>query len=259
MKSNSEIFSELNGKPFSISHFFSEHQIGILGTLAFHMIILIIFLLVKIQSFKHIKDLDLVMEFIEVPVEEFLDEEKESREEFLERLIEQQLRASNQAVNEVKLEEEISTEKYVEDFLKKLEEERSEEWKKINEELENRLNHDDVVPVNEDLQEENKDPEFTGPTNISYEFLTEPFNRVSVNLPIPVYKCRGYGKVEVLIEVNQLGNVVSAKPNVIEYSEDSQCLSEISEEFALRSVFRGDISAPAAHRAKITYIFISQE
>ena len=68
----------------------------------------------KIQGFKTVKDLDLVMEFIEVPVEDFLKEEPESREEFLERLIESQLRASNRAVNETKLEEEISTEKYVE-------------------------------------------------------------------------------------------------------------------------------------------------
>lgn len=259
MKSNSEIFSELNGRPFSISRFFKNHQIGIMGTGAFHMIILIIFLLVKIQSFKHIKDLDLVMEFIEIPIEEFLEEEPESREEFLERMIEQQLRASNQAVNEAKLEEEISTEKYVEDFLKLLEAERSEEWKKINKELENLLSQEDVVLVNEETKEEEMVPEFTGPTNISYEFLSEPFNRVSVNLPIPVYKCRGYGKVEVLIEVNNLGNVVSAKPDVIDASEDSQCLSKIAEEFAMRSVFRGDNSAPADHRAKITYIFISQE
>ncbi|MCK4920877.1 MAG: hypothetical protein KAS71_07515 [Bacteroidales bacterium] len=259
MKSNSEIFSELNGRPFSISRFFRDHQIGIMGTLAFHMLILIVFLLVKIQSFKHIKDLDLVMEFIEIPVEEFLEEEPERREEFLERLIEQQLRASNQAVNEAKLEEEISTEKYVEDFLKQLEEERSEQWKKNNEELENLLAQEDVVLINEETKDEEKIPEFTGPTNISYEFLVEPFNRVSVNLPIPVYKCRGYGKVEVLIEVNNLGNVVSAKPNVIDASEDPICLAEISEEFALKSIFRGDNSAPADHQAKITYIFISQE
>lgn len=259
MKSSNEIFSELNGRPFSITRFFREHQIGIMGTLAFHMIILIVFLLVKIQSFKHVKDLDLVMEFIEVPVEEFLKEESESREEFLERLIEKQLRASNQAVNETKLEEEISTEKYVEDFLKQLEEERSEDWKKTNEELQKLLNQKDIAVVNEKPAEEEKAPEFTGPTNISYEFLSEPFKRVSVNLPIPVYKCRGYGKVEVFVEVNRLGNVVSAKADVIDASEDSPCFSEIAEEFALKSVFRGDNSAPADHRAKITYIFISQE
>ncbi|MCF8381427.1 MAG: hypothetical protein K9H49_17775 [Bacteroidales bacterium] len=259
MKSNNEIFSELNGRPFSLGRFFREHQIGILGTLAFHMILLIIFLLVKIQSFQKVMDLDLVMEFIEIPVEEFLEKEPESREEFLERLIEQQLRASNRAVNEAKLEEEISTEKYVEDFLKKLEEERSEEWKKANEEMEKLLNQQDVVKENEPQPDEKVVPEFSGPTNISYEFLSEPFNRVSVNLPIPVYKCRGYGKVEVLVEVNRLGNVVSAKANVIDASEDSPCFSEIAEEFALKSVFRGDNSAPADHRAKITYIFISQD
>ncbi|NQU51379.1 MAG: hypothetical protein HQ522_02455, partial [Bacteroidetes bacterium] len=135
----------------------------------------------------------------------------------------------------------------------------SEEWKKTNEELKNLLDKKDIAVLNEKPAEEEKSTEFTGPTNISYEFLSEPFNRVSVNLPIPVYKCRGYGKVEVIIEVNKLGNVVSAKPNVIEASEDSPCFSKIAEEFALKSIFRGDNSAPADHRAKITYIFISQD
>ncbi len=259
MSQTDDIFSELNGKPFSIFRFYREHQIGILGTVSIHMIVIIVFLLVKIQSFKHINELDMVMEFIEIPVEEDLDEEPESREEFLERLINQQLRASNQAVNEAKLEEEISTEKYVEKFLQELEEEKDEDWKKKNEEMQKILNQEDVIPINETIPEEKENTEFSGPTNISYEFLSEPKNRVSVNLPVPVYKCRGYGEVEVLIVVDNIGNVTSAKATVISASEDPECLSDISEKYALRSVFRGDASAPSQHRAKIHYTFVSQE
>ncbi len=257
MKKTDEIYSELRS-PFSIFRFYREHQIGILGTLAVHMIVLIVFLLVKIQSFKHINELDLVMDFVEIPVE-IPEEELESRAEFLERLIEQQLRASNQAVNANKLEEEISTEKYVEDFLRQMEEEKDEALKQKNAEMQEFLDQEDVVPVNDSRLNEEEKPEFTGPTNISYEFLSEPLNRVSVTLPVPVYKCRGYGEVEVMVEVDNIGNVVSAKAKVISASEDPECLSEVSERYALRSVFRGNTTAPAKHKAKINYIFISQE
>jgi len=258
MSQTDDIFSGLNGKPFSVFRFYREHQIGILGTVSIHLIVLIVFLLAKIQSFKHINELDLVMEFIEIPVEDS-DEKLESREEFLERLIEQQLSASNQAVNEVKMEEEISTEKYVEEFLQELEKEKDEAWKLKNEEMQEFLNQEDVVPINEVIPEENENAEFSGPTNISYEFLSEPKKRVSVNLPVPVYKCRGYGEVEVLVVVNNIGNVISAKATIISASEDPECLSDISETYALRSVFRGDASAPSQHKAKIHYTFISQE
>ena len=65
--------------------------------------------------------------------------------------------------------------------------------------------------------------------------------------------------VEVKVEVNNLGNVISTSTKVIEASEDPECLSQIAQEFAFKSVFRGNASAPSNHQAKLTYIFISQE
>ena len=250
-----EIFSQ---RPFSIRRFVQDHKVGILGTIAFHLLVLIILLLFKIQSYKEIRDLDLAIEYLESPEQDPSEEElQEDREVLLTRLFEQQLRLSNRAVNISKLEEEISTENYVEEVMKDLEQERTEEWLKQQENIENILNKEDIIPVEPEIEKEEQ-PEFQGPTNISYEFLAAPYNRKSLRLPIPVYKCRGFGVVEVSITVNPSGEVTSAKAKVIEATQDPECLAEVAQRFALQSIFRGDFSAPASHAGKITYSFVAQ-
>lgn len=260
MKSPDEIYGDIARKPFSLKEFLKRHQIGLLGTLAFHMIILIVFLLMKIQDYKEISSLDLVFDFQEEPSPEELAKQQEEKEraEYYERLLNQQLNAGNQAVNIDKLEEEISTQKYVEDFMKQLNEQKSDEDKLSEDVLDDILNMDDLTLETVKPEQDTEKEEFRGPTNITYAFLDEPKNRVSVNIPVPVYKCQGFGEVEVLVHVNRLGNVVYAKPTVLEASEDPGCLSEVAERYARRAVFRGDPNAPAEHRARITYRFIAQ-
>jgi hypothetical protein len=258
MKGSREISEIYNQKAFSIRAFIQDHKVGILGTIAFHLLVLIILLLFKIQSYKDIRDLDLVLEYLETPQEPAPEEQTpEDREAMLSRLFEQQLRQSNRAVNVSKLEEEISTENYVEEVMKDLEAERTEEWLRQQEELQKILNKEDLVPVEPEIEKE-ESPEFQGPTNISYEFLEAPYNRKSLRLPIPVYKCRGFGVVEVSITVNNAGEVTSAKTKVIEATQDPECLAEVARRFALQSTFRGDFGAPAVHTGKITYSFVAQ-
>lgn len=259
MKKTDEIFTNISQKPFSLFRFIREHHIGFLGTLAFHMVILIVFLLMKIQDYKEISSLDLVFEFEEElsPEEIARIEEERAEAEYYEHLLEQQLNAGNQAVNVDKLEEELSTEKYVEDFLKELEKEKSEEEKLSEEIMEDILSQEDLVLESEILPDKDQ-KEFSGPTNISYRFLEEPKNRVSVKLPPPVYKCRGFGVVEVRVTISRTGTVTSAKSKVVEASEDPECLAGVAENYARKSVFRGSASAPAEHKAIITYRFIAQ-
>ncbi|MFW5645432.1 MAG: hypothetical protein ACOCZL_05925 [Bacteroidota bacterium] len=260
MKRSEEIYEGLGGKPFSWKQFINEHKVGILGTIAFHLILLITFLMVEIQSLKkEVSELDIIFEYVEEEEQvNDIEESEETREEKISRLFDQQMRQSNRAVNINKLEEEISTDKYVEEVKNELESERSEEWQKQQEELKKILNQEDLVPVEPAPQKNEKDREFTGPTNISYEFLSAPLDRKSFDLPIPVYKCRGFGTVEVSIEVNHSGDVTSAKANVIEATEDPDCLAEVAEKFALRTRFRADLSAPSSHKGKIVYSFVAQ-
>ncbi len=260
MKRSEEIYEGIGGRQFSLKQFISDHKVGILGTVAFHLILFISFLLMDIQSLKkEVSELDLILDFTEEQTREFPEEEpQETREEMLSRLLDQQLRQSNRAVNINKLEEEISTEKYVEDLMKELENERSEEWLKQQEELQNILDQEDIVPVEPTPEIKEEEKEYSGPTNITYEFIEAPLQRKSYKLPVPVYKCHGFGVVEVNIEVSNSGDVTSAKANVIEATGDPECLSEVAEKFALRTKFRADFNAPSSHRGKIVYSFVAQ-
>ena len=261
MNDTEKIFSELDTGSFSLKAFFQKHAVGILGTVAFHMFLLIVFMLIKMQSFKQINETDLVLEFAEVP-EPLKQEEPEKKLtdlEYFERLVEQQIKASNMAANTSKeLEKEISTDNYVEEVKKELDDSRSDEWKKQQEEIQEILQQEDMVPINEEPEKDDEETDFTGPTNISYKFLSAPFNRKSTHMPVPVYKCRGYGVVDVKVEISRLGYVTSAKASVIEASEDPDCLAEVAERYARKSIFRGNNSAPHAQPAIITYQFIAQ-
>lgn len=259
MDSPEQIFKDLNSKPFLLKRFIREHKAGILGTLAFHMLILIVFLSMEINRYQKISELDIVFEYPETKPEPTEEEKRdEERQERFEQLLDQQMRESNRAVNMSKLEEEISTEKYVQEIESELESERSEDWLRQQEELKDIIEKGELVPVKEDLVYEDDKPEFTGPTNIEYRFLEEPINRTTVHLPVPVYKCKGYGTVDVLVTVNNSGTVTSARATLTSASEDPECLREVAERYANRTVFRGDLNAPKNHEAIITYNFIAQ-
>ncbi len=259
MDSPDNIFKEFNSKPFSLKRFISEHKAGILGTLAFHMLLLIVFLSMEINRYQKISELDIVFEYPKEEPEPTEEEKlEEERRERFEQLLEQQIQESNRAVNMSRLEEEISTEKYVEEIESELESERSDDWLRQQEELKDIIDKGEMVPVKEEPVKEEDKPEFSGPTNISYRFLDEPLTRSTVHLPIPVYKCKGHGKVEVRIIVNNSGTVTSTKATVTSASEDPECLAEVAERYASRTVFRGDLNAPKNHEAIITYQFIAQ-
>jgi hypothetical protein len=262
LKPKNDIPSGLFEQPFSLKRFVKENINGILGTLAFHLVILIVLLFVKIQSLPDPRDLDLVFDYSEPPPTE---EElaaialQQQRDAYYERLLEQQLRASNRAVNVSEdVEEKISTENYVKDVMKALDEARSEEWRREQEEIRKMLEAAEKATVAEDTEEYTEESEFEGPTTIAYEFIEAPFDRRSVRMPVPVYKCRGGGVVEVAILVNRLGEVTSLKAKVISASHDPDCLARVSEEYARRSRFSGSSAAPESHAGKITYTFIAQ-
>jgi len=263
MGRSENLYDEVRNKPFILKQFIREHATGILGTLAFHLFILILFLLVRIREYREIRDLSIIIDFTEeqlVTEPDPLEEEQMREEEYYAQLLEQQLNASNRAVNQSdEIEDEISTQNFVEEIQEELNNSRSEEWLEQQRAIEEKLNMEDVVPVEKTKEDEEIGEEkYSGPTNILYEFTDPPFNRSSVDLPVPVYKCRGNGIVEVKIAVNPLGNVTSAKAEVIEASHDPSCLAEVAEKYASLSIFSGDRSAPLFHKGKITYHFIAQ-
>jgi hypothetical protein len=264
LESTRSIFGHLEDKPFSFKRWFNQNIQGILGTTIFHMLLIILFLILKIQSFKEIPEHRITLDFSEMEEEERRAAEEKLRltqveAEYLDRLLEQQLNISNRASNiGDKIEEKISTENYVNRVEQELDQTRTEEWRKQQEEIQKKLNQQDFVPEEIQPVKEPDIDDYKGLTNINYEFLEAPVNRYKVYLPVPVYKCLGEGTVQVDITVDQTGRVLSSKAYVQQDFPDKNCMIEIAEKYARITRFEGMLSAPKAQKARIIYKFIKQ-
>jgi len=166
---------------------------------------------------------------------------------------------SNRASNvSEKLEKEISTDNFVDEYLKELDEQRSEEWRKQQEEIAKKLKEPDYIPPVFDESKEIEMDDYSGPSNVSYEFLEAPFKRYKVYLPVPVYKCQGEGTVYVDAVVDQYGRVVSADAKLKQDYPDRDCLLEVARNYALKTRFELNLKAPKNQKARIIYNFIPQ-
>ena len=247
-----------------IRDFVKRNIVAILYTLIFHVLVLIVLVLVKVEGLKQDRELGVVIDFTEEEPE--IPEEEETVEvpaEFMEQVYAARERASNRAVNlDDRLNKEISTEDYVDELKNELESQRDEEFLKNREKWEEILStavteQEDNQTTGQEETEEEEEP-FTGPTTITYKFLEKPEQRGKINFTIPVYRCEGSGEVVVDIEVARDGRVVSADVASVKSGTDSNCFSEAAVRAALSSRFHSDFDAPKKHRAQITYQFIAQ-
>ncbi len=240
-----------------IRHWIQENATGILGTIAFHMLLAIIFLIIKISSEKSYLDSIILFEIDEETAEE-QPEEKIPDPEFDQRLAEYLEQArSNVPVNLARnVEEQISTEKYVQQLEQEMNENRPESWEEIQErlkELEEISQEELIMKADDDTPSQETEP-YIGPTNIYYSLE----NRYHLRLPVPVYKCEGSGLMEVRIVVDQKGRVIQAEIAHEGASANDICLGEAAKNAALRTRFNADYKADPRQVGSITYHFISQ-
>lgn len=95
---------------------------------------------------------------------------------------------------------------------------------------------------------------YKGPTRIYYNLE----GRNHSYLPVPIYMCKGSGKVALSIDVNQKGIVEDAKVIGGESTTDDECLIETAISTALISKFNPDVNAPRLQRGTLTYHFVAQ-
>lgn len=236
-----------------------ENIYGILGTLAFHMILVIIFLLIKISSTRNLIDSLIMIEFEESEILEDLDYTPTERDIEFEHYVADYLEnaRSNIPVNVAeRVDEQISTNRYVDEVLDELDENRNEEWLKSQERLQDLLDREseDMIVENEDNQAPDDPGIFEGKTNIFYSLE----NRYHLRLPVPVYKCEGEGVVEVQILVDQRGLVVNANLPDLGDTMNEICLAEAARDAALRTRFNSNFEAPVRQQGTITYYFQAQ-
>jgi hypothetical protein len=103
-------------------------------------------------------------------------------------------------------------------------------------------------------QSEEMAANYKGPTRIYYDLQ----GRNHTYLPIPIYKCQGSGKIVLIVEVNQRGQVENASVVNSESTTTDECLTETAVGTALISRFQPDLNAPRIQKGTLTYIFVAQ-
>lgn len=221
---------------------------GILGTIIFHLIAVIIILSFKIGDMRKRQEvfvIDFAKELKEI--EKVLEEQKPEFKELPE--LSGALKR-NIAVNvENEIGKEISTENYEQEIMKEL---GIDELKQTHD-----RNIDEGLIISENKEKEEKKEkkeEYSGPTTVSYSLK----GRNKIYLPLPIYKCQGGGEVIINIIVNQQGQVINADVSNSKSGTTNPCLVEAATNAAYKSVFNASIKSEPKQKGYISYQFIPQ-
>jgi hypothetical protein len=233
-----------------------ENAAGILGTIAFHLVLISIFLMAKISNEKKLMRDIILIDFQEEVIEEQVDLEEPDPEfeELLANYLEEN--RSNVPVNlATQVDQEISTDKYVQELENDLDANRPDEWKGTEErikELEELANEE--ISMEAEESEQSPPEPYDGPSNIHYKLEY----RYHLRLPVPVYKCQGSGVVVVNIVVDQQGRVVQTETEKPGKTANEICLADAAKSAAIKTRFNSDYDAPVRQTGSITYQFIAQ-
>lgn len=240
--------------------FIRENINGFLGTLIFHLLLVVVIMATRLSSVSHQPEQSMLIEFdSDVTEEEFreLTESLMNRGEFDEDPESDQLRR-NIAVN-------VSEERPVPDEFREMSpDQMSELDDRVEEILNNAANGKMPEPEQPDMnfklptdtpdQENINDEPYTGPTTITYDLA----GRIHLRMPVPVYKCPGGGIVEVKISVNRHGKVISANIDGEPESFNERCIFQMALEAATGSIFDEKSDAPPVQDGTITFHFQKQ-
>ena len=242
--------------------FIQKHIYGILGTIIVHLLLAILFMLIKLSTTYQERQEAIIIDFESTPEEPELIEvevpdriaEMYNNEEFW----------TNIARNlSSQTEEEFDIEDYIDKIKQELMESGEISEQNYLDELRQRLEEGthagetefrDLEDSKEEITANEMAAAYSGPTRIYYVLE----GRTHRYLPLPIYKCEGSGKVVLDIVVDQRGFVLSAELIQEESSTDDYCLHDMAKDAALRTRFNLDLSAPARQQGLITYHFVAQ-
>ena len=244
--------------------FFERHIYGILGTIIVHLIIAIIFMLIKLSTTYQLRSEAVLISFESI-------EEKNEPDllEISERLVEMLYNEEYWANIAANIASTADEDFNIDEYINQIKEEliASGEISEDNflEQGKNRI-QDAFLPgettFKDQSQPEEEDSLSSAEMAASYSGLT----RIYYNLPgrnhrrllLPIYKCEGDGKVVLAIMVDQKGYVLSANVMKEESSADDYCLYDAAKTAALRSKFNASLSAPMRQKGTLTYHFVAQ-
>lgn len=233
-----------------------DNNVGIYLTLAFHLLLLIIFLGTKID-FMLREESSFILDFTkEELIEEIARQEKLKEEvskelddilsgkSLVRNVVTDASSKRGEALKDDRFKNPSQVYNEARDLQKKLD--------AAKKEAEANMGSDDVPnPSNKDQKP--KEESYKGPSVVSYLLV----GRKAMSLPIPVYKCVAGGDVAVAIIVNPNGYVISATV-IPARSQEDKCLQEYAIKAAKSSRFTASSEAPNRQTGEIVYRFIAQ-
>ncbi len=249
-----------------MNNFFNRHIYGILGTIIVHLVLGIIFIIMKLSVSYRDTGKYVWIEF-ESPREEKTLQIQEQKIE-VQGYDEEEYWTTIAANLLNEPEEEFDIEKYMDQLKEELIE--SGDIMKEDNYIDDRKQMKEVLQAGitsfiedkriEELKNEAEKTsaeiaaQYRGPTRIYYELA----GRVHKRLPLPIYLCEGAGKIVVDIEVDRKGLVVTTAINERETAIVNECLYQAAINAASLSIFSTDYLTPNRQSGKITYHFAAQ-
>jgi len=246
-----------------VKEIYKQNVYGVITTLIFHIIILIVLLSTNLQNGKPTQEDTILLDFavaeIKLPAPEKEVEQNSSVSQQTPGSNEQ---LSNRAVNDASTDESKSSSRSNDPFFDKAYNKEIAAAKQLVNDVNKTLSK--KIPVIGDVSmpedntegktaEEVRQSNFKGKSNIHY-FLEK---RYHARLPIPVYLAEGGGEVIVDIIVARDGRVLSATPRPNTSISDMTILA-YAKQAAEKTWFNEDNSAPERQKGTITYRFIAQ-
>jgi len=247
-----------------VNEIYRQNIYGVITTLIFHIIVLIVLLTSNLEYGKKTVEDDILLEF---PVEEIKIPEPEKEKELQPETSNPMQQGSNQmlsnrGVNDASKDAAKASSRSNDPFFDKAYNKEIEAAKQlvsdVNKTLAKKIPKIGDIRMPEDntegkTREEVKQSNFKGKSNIHY-FLE---NRYHSRLPIPVYLAEGGGEVIVDIIVARDGRVLSADPRPNPKITDLAILA-YAKQAAEKTWFNNDASAPEKQKGTITYQFVAQ-
>ncbi len=227
---------------------------GVIGTLAFHILLVSIFLLAEMERKTDMREAEIL---IEIPFE--LPDEVVPEEQVVQNQSSPaELRTSQASSANVPAGRTATSERFFDaDYQAEIDRARR-LVDDVNQQLAREIPDMSKVQMPEQ-NTEGMDPDsirqliFTGDSNIEYNLP----NRYHLRLPIPIYLTRGGGTVIVDIVVNRQGRVLNAQTRTSSTVTDEHVYL-YAREAAMRTLFNADATAPAQQQGTIRYTFIPQ-
>lgn len=241
---------------------YRENIYGVITTLTFHIIVLIVLLTSNLKSPKPITDDSIIIDFSKPEIQLPEPAKKETPEQLTNnqrsQLSGRDQHFSNRAVNDAAK----TTSRSKDPFFDKAYDKEIEAAKKlvndVNKNLARKIPEIGDIKMPEDntngkTRQEVEQSNFKGKSNIHYTLT----NRFHSRLPIPVYLAEGGGVVIVDIVVARDGHVISANPRVNSKIADMTIFA-YAKQAAEKTWFNEDLSAPERQQGTITYTFMAQ-